>query len=161
MTAIVLAASLLAGGCAAQPEEVDPGVLGEVRKLGAVVWEERHEGLSGTETVVTNSLVVDISGNSEAESLQKAVARLHSRNWVISTDASPLNVWMKSPQWEGATIALNVFSVSDEQDDPEVKKVLARQGSRSGQSVPYPAELPAVCLRLMLKPHARQGKALP
>ena len=128
MSAFVLAVSLLAGGCATPPELVDPGVLADVGRIGKVVRQGRHEDLSGTETIVTDLFVVQVGGRTEEESLRKAVANLHSRNWVTSVDGSPLNVWLKSPKWKGATLAVYAFGVSEQQDDPEVKKVMEGQG---------------------------------
>ncbi|MGR6913948.1 hypothetical protein ACU635_06805 [[Actinomadura] parvosata] len=120
--------SLLVGGCAQQPEDVDPGVLEEVNKIGAVIWKERNEGLMGTEAVVTHAFLIDVGGDTEEESLEKTVAYLHSRNWTTSVDSRPHNVWLKSSRWEGATIAAYAWSVSEEFDQPEAMKAIESRG---------------------------------
>jgi hypothetical protein len=116
VTAIALALSLLAGGCARAPEVVDPGVLEEVGKIGTIVWKDRYTGLSGTETIVTDIFLVDAGGETQEASLKKAVAFLHGRGWVTSLDDSPDNVWLQSPKWKGANLA-----VSSLRDTPGVK----------------------------------------
>ncbi|MET9250292.1 hypothetical protein [Nonomuraea sp. NPDC003709] len=128
MTAIALAISLLAGGCAQQPEEVDPGVLEEVNKIGTVIWKERQEVSTGSEILVTHAFLVDVGGDTEEESLGKAVVYLHSRNWTTKLDSRPQNVWLKSSRWKGATIAAYAWSVSEEHDQPEAMKAIESQG---------------------------------
>ncbi|MCP2358286.1 hypothetical protein HD597_005306 [Nonomuraea thailandensis] len=128
MTAIALTISLLVGGCAQQPEEVDPGVLEEVHKIGTIVWKERQEVSTGSETLVTHAFLINVGGDTEEESLGKAVASLHSRNWTTETDSRPLNVWLKSPRWKGATVAAYAWSVSEEHDRPEAMKAIEKRG---------------------------------
>ncbi|MFI9836269.1 hypothetical protein ACIHFD_04500 [Nonomuraea sp. NPDC051941] len=128
MTAIALVISLLVGGCAQQSEEVDPGVLEEVNKIGTVIWEGRKEGLMGSEAVVTHAFLVDVGGDTEEESLGKAVAYLQGRNWTTKLDSRPQNVWLKSSRWKGATIAAYAWSVSEEHDQPEAMKAIESQG---------------------------------
>lgn len=128
LTAIALAISLLVGGCAQQPEEVDPGVLEEVNKTGTVIWKERQEVSTGSEILVTHAFLVDVGGDTEEESLGKAVAYLHSRNWTTKVDSRPLNVWLKSSRWKGATVAAYAWSVSEEHDQPEAMKAIESRG---------------------------------
>src|SRR5690606_19807350 len=104
-TATALALSLVAVGCARQPEAVDPGVLADVRNIGTIVWKERDTGLSGVETVTTDFFLIDVGGETEEASLKKAVAFLHGRGWVTSVDHSPRTVWLQSPTWTGAHLA--------------------------------------------------------
>ncbi|WP_406674883.1 hypothetical protein WBK31_12660 [Nonomuraea sp. N2-4H] len=128
VTATALALSLIAGGCARQPEAVEPGVLQEVGKIGTIIWRERDTGLSGVETVVTDIFLIDVGGETEEASLRKAVAFLRSRGWVTSVDDSPRNVWLQSPKWKGANLGVSSLRASPEYEQPAVKQTIERQG---------------------------------
>ncbi|MEV0168965.1 hypothetical protein [Nonomuraea fuscirosea] len=131
VAAVTLALSLLSGGCAERPVEVDPGVLAEVGKIGTVVWKQRQEGLMGSEPVVTYAFLVDVGRDTEGESLKHAIASLHARNWVTSVDDLPRGIWLKSPKWPDAVLDVHMLSASTEYDEPEVKKTIKRQGVKA------------------------------
>ena len=123
-----LALSLLAGGCVEHPEEVDPGVLEDVGKIGTIAWKQRYEGLMGNETVVTDVFLVDVGGKTGEASFKKAVASLHRLGWVTSLDDSPNHIWLVSPKWKGANLAVYTLLDAQEDDKPEVKKILEKRG---------------------------------
>ncbi|MFC4005818.1 hypothetical protein ACFOY2_01190 [Nonomuraea purpurea] len=132
MTAIALAVSLVIGGCAVKPDEVDVGALEEVRKIGTIIWEKRFEGLMGNDPDVTHIFVLNVGGDTEQESLKKAVTSLRSRSWVISLEDLPTSVFMESSKWNGAHLAMYALSDSDENDDPEVIEAIKKQGVEPG-----------------------------
>ncbi|NUW33869.1 hypothetical protein HTZ77_20885 [Nonomuraea sp. SMC257] len=130
-----LSISLVVGGCAKKPEDVQPGALEEVRKIGAIVWEERQEGMMGNEPVVTHSFVIDVGGDTEEESLKKVTASLRGHSWNISTDDSPINVFMESSKWKYAHLAVSIFSRSENSDRPEVREAMKRKDVKPGALV--------------------------
>ncbi|MEV4570493.1 hypothetical protein AB0K12_42660 [Nonomuraea sp. NPDC049419] len=51
------------------------------------------------------------------------------RSTVIHSQRKAWDVWLKSARWPGATVAIHVWSVSEENDEPEVKKAIERRGT--------------------------------
>ncbi|MEV0347593.1 hypothetical protein AB0H88_17650 [Nonomuraea sp. NPDC050680] len=106
-----------------------------MRKIGTIVWEKRQEGMMGAELVVTHAFVVNVGGDTEEESLKKAVASLRSHSWTISVDGSSINVFLESSKWKDANLAVSVFRHSEESNLPEVREAIKRQSVNTGALV--------------------------
>ncbi|MGP3965819.1 hypothetical protein ACTWPT_58745 [Nonomuraea sp. 3N208] len=81
---------------------------------------------------MTHVLVVNVGGDTEEKSLEKATAYLRSRGWTVSVDGLPSDVFMESSKFKGANLALYTFSNSKENGHPEVMEAINQKGVRPG-----------------------------
>ncbi|WP_433500364.1 hypothetical protein ACQP1K_08760 [Sphaerimonospora sp. CA-214678] len=85
-------------------------------------------------TAVTDVMVADMRVPESREVLERAVALLRDRSWMVDTERLPDWVSMRSDRWEDTELSLTRFESFqvDEFEDPQLAKVIKSVRARVG-----------------------------